>query len=329
MHGGLETFHIADLNRETDAAVKWLSVLGLKCSQGRMQVYRETLDKITDLWVGGKLAEYVRAGNEFEVVTALLEAQELATIHSGLKNELRSSSLDKLRKYVTGPFSYVLEKPDSTSTTSPRNFGFELSLESQLINADFHIVEDTDEDIAFESRTHLYCVECKRPQREMKASQLISDADSQLKKRYMSGRKHNFKRGIFALSLTKALNPESQILYAKDEADLYDGLVEMGNKVFHQDEERWERKLHPQTAGGWFQWSLIAHLESTNKITYCQFGFLTNRHKNPMDSAILDAVEKQLRYSVDTFTPPLAMGSGSFQQNLSRSPFNSPWRKST
>lgn len=328
MQKGLDTFHISDMNRETQEAVEWLKSLGLKCNDGRMKVYKDTLNRITDLWLGGKLSQYMREGHELEVVTTLLEAQELTQIFDGLKRELRPSALKKLREYVIGPFSYVEEMPSATASTSPRNFGFELSLEAQLIGAEFHLVEDTDEDLAFESRTHLFCIECKRPQHSEKASKAIQKANSQLKNRYATGMRHPFKRGLFALSLTKAINPKSQILYAKDEADLYSGLVEMGDKIFHQDEEAWEKKLHPQTAGGWFQWSLVAHLEDSNMPTMCQFGFLTNRHKNPMDSAILDSVEKQLRYSVDAYKPPLAMGPGSFQQNLSRSPFAPAWRKS-
>jgi hypothetical protein len=136
----------------------------------------------------------------------IFEANEVVTIHRVLASKGLDAYLSsKLREFVSGPESYVDEKPKAGSNKA-RNTGFELSVIANLAMAGLTIQqEDGLADVVARLEGATVIVECKRPQSEAHMERAICDARDQLVTRYKSRRQiRPHTTGIIALDLTKA-----------------------------------------------------------------------------------------------------------------------------
>lgn len=104
-----------NLPSELKAALQWLDELGVAYSMTRFDRYRKTLEAVESARLLGinphVVAELLNA------FAPLFEANEFVTIHQGLAGKgLDTYLLEKLHELVSGPNSYVDEKPQSGSS---------------------------------------------------------------------------------------------------------------------------------------------------------------------------------------------------------------------
>ena len=261
------TIQYTNLPLELKAALQWLDQLGVAYSKTRFDDYNKTLETVE----AGRFAgiNLYALSEKLNAFAPLFEANELVTIHQGLAGKgLDTFLLPKLHELVSGPKSYVDEKPQSGSSHA-RNTGFELSVIAHLARAGLTIEQDGGlADVVARLGEATVIVECKRTQSETGLEHAISDARDQLVERYKKRKRSGLTTGLIALDLTKIFNPNLSV--AKDEPDRtmmarigddMDSLTERYRRV-------WDRVRNKRTAGVLYRYGEVAWSESHRTISW-------------------------------------------------------------
>ena len=129
--------------QDLDAAVVWISSLGIANERTRIGEYKRAIDILLEVY---KSKDLERTRREFvRLVTALFEANELIAIYNGLSGKYDREIRDHIKKYVKGPADYRKEVVSASSNLA-RNIAFELLVASKLVSAgiglDFSIHAD-------------------------------------------------------------------------------------------------------------------------------------------------------------------------------------------
>jgi hypothetical protein len=170
------------------------------------------------------------------LVWSLVEGQEFAEIFKGIAGYAPEVTKELMRKALKGP----LRPEDETGSSNlARNTIFELLLGARFRGAGANPTLGSQADLLLNHFGSQVYIECKRPQRETSIEENIGKALGQLRNRIASDPRPDFTAGLVAVSISKAINPESRWLVVGEEADIERSLT------------REAERIHERCAGGY------------------------------------------------------------------------------
>src|SRR6202049_3213552 len=211
----IRRFSYSDQKSRFAAACEWLKTLGLNIGSSRMATYASDLEEIDHYFRNGKIKELTARSGHARLLNSLVEATELMDIHEGLSMIQPSSGLiARLEIFLCGPEMLVDEKSPANVA---RSIGFELLIAALAAAAGLPVSFDSAADVLIPVNPNSVGIECKRPLSHSKMPQRIREGIKQLNEFYKA---NQMRRGILALSVSKAENDGSLLLPARDAQDL-------------------------------------------------------------------------------------------------------------
>lgn len=196
------------------AAVAWLQALNVRIEGTRFAHYVRSLEALVQ---AHRTSDYEPMGGRLtEIMNALYEAQELAMIHDAFGASHGDYVAKRLLSLSSGP-SHQLD--ESGSSNAPRNLAFELLIAARLQLGGLTLLGHLPTDVAAQMSKHSILIECKRPQSMEAVQRNIKRAAEQLRDKYKSADRLGY-RGVIALDLTKALQPEFAGAMFDEESDV-------------------------------------------------------------------------------------------------------------
>ncbi|MDQ7838346.1 MAG: hypothetical protein RDU59_07620 [Thermodesulfobacteriota bacterium] len=222
--------------KSIDDATLWLSAHGLNIDRTRIGEYKRVFKKFLDKYNSGNFT--VEEQKEFfsTYVNLVYETQELVYISNGLSKLINSDLDERLKKFIKGPVINTAENSDK-STNLGRNIAFELLIASKLSSSGFEIDLGTEADLSIIHNNIKIFIECKRPQYKHQINSNIKGAFRQLKKRYNEYDGQKNVLGLIALSVSKILNPDLDILVSSN-SFLMHSYIEKILDNFHNDHKK-------------------------------------------------------------------------------------------
>ena len=190
--------------------------------------------------------------------------------------QINNSDLsEKFKQFIKGPAHYSDENPNSSSNVA-RNIAFELLIAVKLASSGLTIDFGTNADLSIDHDKYKIFVECKRPQYKHQINSNIKGAFKQLKNRYKTynGSKDVF--GFVALSVSKVINPDLDILVTPN-SFLMHSYVEKLLDEFHNEHKN--KYLNPgdnRSIGMIVYFSMPVSVEEENIIAHLQLIDFTN-----------------------------------------------------
>ncbi len=225
-----------DVYNSIDDATVWLSEHGLEIDQTRIGEYKRAFKKFLEKYNSYKFTLDEQKQFFSTYVNLVYEIQELVHIYQGLSKIHNSHLTERLRRFIKGPEIVTAENP-SKSTNVGRNIAFELLIASRLSSSGFEIDFGTKADLTFIYNNSRFFIECKRPQYSHQINSNIKGAFRQLRNRYSEyeGQKNVF--GITALSVSKILNPDLDLLVSPN-THLMHSYIEKLLDRFHDEHKK-------------------------------------------------------------------------------------------
>lgn len=247
-------------------ATNWLQRLGISHRPTRLGDYERALRLLTNATDRSAiLRDDLPAVNN-----AIYEAYELIEIFQALAGKYDDAIGKHLRLLAGGPAYYSAEKTDSSSNRA-RNVAFELAVMGLLVRAGLPLDFTSLADAAakFENKTLLF--ECKRPQSLQTVERRIKDSLDQLKTR-INGVQKVRHRGLVALDITKAMNPDSQVFVTQTEQGINVSMDQQIDRFLARYLHCWARPGYSQSIGVLIrlrQMSIVEY-EGHSKLFHCQ-----------------------------------------------------------
>src|SRR5713226_6092627 len=149
-----------------------------------------------------------------------------------------------LQKALKGPLHPGHE---TAGSNIGRNTVFELRLGAALRQAGANVTLGQQADIMIDhAGAHIY-IECKRPFYEHNIRQNVMRARAQLRQR-LDTDPHQPTVGMVAISVSKAVNPGSNMFVVNDDSDLR-SLSQEAERLHRQYSRDYDRLLHPRLIG--------------------------------------------------------------------------------
>ena len=281
-------------------AARWLTDHGLRVEPTRIGEYKRVFGKILSLCKSGNFNDDEKRKYFPEYVNIVYEVQELVYIYNGLSPLITADLSSRFQMFVKGPASYTDENI-MTSSNAARNIAFELLVSATLASAELKIDFGTNADLKIILGDYVIFVECKRPQYSHQLNSNIKGALSQLENRYKSHNDTNKPRGIIAISLTKILNPNRDILVAKSTETLHSSTERMLDNFHNEYKSKWFLPHDIRTIGALIYFSVPTSVEEENIIAHShQIDFTNCCDPKCDDMKIIRDIAKQVENSEAT-----------------------------
>jgi hypothetical protein len=281
------TFSYRQTAQTLDEAAAWFAAKGRRIDGTRIARYRNDLNRLADDFESGRLIDSFEAASGSEkgrlfadAMVSLYESGEVISIYEGIKAVAHLLERDALKRVLKGPISYL----DETDLSShARNAAFELIIASRVAEAGFPLVPLRPADLCFRVGHHRLVFECKRPRFLSTVEENIGDAFSQLRKRTAVGFLPRL-RGIAAIDVTRAANPDFRRIVVPDENALMRALGDYVNDYARGNMMHWERKARSRKIiGVMVRFSGIAEITSERRPVYAQQYSLASIAHSPAD----------------------------------------------
>ena len=207
----------AEIIRDLEAFDGYLTSLRPRSAPHRLRRMIARLREIEEARVQGTLAELHTRPDVVELVWSAVEAQEFADIFHGICDYDSTTVRSLMQKALRGPPHPVQETADRSNLG--RNTTFELHLGAALRRAGASVTLGQRADLCIDhGGAHVY-VECKRPFSEHGIRRNITRARAQLQQSFGCDA-HPVTLGLVAISVSKALNPGSNMFLVDDAESL-------------------------------------------------------------------------------------------------------------
>jgi hypothetical protein len=247
-------------------AVDWLQKLGISHGRTRLGEYERAIR----LFINAHDRSAILHDDLPAINNAIYEAYELIDIFEALSGKYDKDIEKHLRLFATGPVYGSAERTDSSSNKA-RNVAFELAVMGLLVRArltlDFTTLADAT--AKFENKTLLF--ECKRPQSLESVERRIKESLDQLKMR-INGVQKVRHRGLVAIDITKAMNPDAQVFVTQTEQGINMSMDRQIDLFIARYEHCWARPRCSQSIGVLIrlrQMSIVEY-EGYSKLFHCQ-----------------------------------------------------------
>jgi hypothetical protein len=227
----------AEIISDLEAFDAYLTSLRLRGAPHRLRRMIAKLREIEKARVQGTLASLQARPDLPELVWSAVEALEFANIFQGIRDYDAATLKSLMQKALKGPLHPLQETSDRSNLG--RNTTFELHLGAAFRRAGASIALGQRADLRLDhGGAHVY-VECKRPFSEHGIRQNITRARTQLKQRFSSD-PHPVTLGLVAISVSKALNPGSNMFLVDDAQSLRSltNEVQRIHKLYGSDYDR-------------------------------------------------------------------------------------------
>ncbi len=253
-----------------NAAVSWLEACGANVQHSRVGRY---VASIRDLVNAVSVQNFsTLEGCNPEMATTLYEAHEIVSIHRALGGgQFDAAIADRIRRISDGPISYTAEK-SSSSSNAARNFAFELLVAERLVSGGGKPLFPHYADVGAAASDMELAIQCKRiwSSDEHAISRNFRNAEKDLKRAKKAG-----ARGIVALDISRALNPDFTIPRLTDQAAIRDAIVGV-LEDFIDDNAQMLREAKSKTIGLLTRVSMmVEQVEPRSSYMYCQQYALT------------------------------------------------------
>jgi hypothetical protein len=236
----------AEILAELKTFESYLRTLGLRRAPDRLQSIMTMVKEIEVARTENRLASLNKRRDVAELVWSVVEGQEFADIFRGIRNYDPAVIKKLLQNALKGP----LHPGDEIATDGSnigRNTVFELRLGAALRQAGANITLGRQADIMIDhAGAHIY-IECKRPFYERSIRQNVMRARVQLRQR-LDADPHQPSVGVVAISVSKAVNPGSNMFVVNDDSDLQ-SLSQEAERLHKQYSRDHERLLDPRLIG--------------------------------------------------------------------------------
>lgn len=261
--------------KSIDNATSWLSEHGLKIDRTRIGEYRRVFKKFLQKYKSGNFSEDEQKVFFGTYVNLVYEIQEFVHIYEGLSKIHNSDLSERLKMFIKGPAIVTAENPDK-STNLGRNIAFELLIASKLHSSGFVIDFGTEADLSFIHNHNRYFVECKRPQYKHQINSNIKGAFRQLKKRYKEyhGKRNVF--GIMALSVSKVINPDLDILVSPNTHLMHSYIEKLLDNFHNENKKRYLNPEDQRTIGMLVYFSTPVSIEEEGIVAHSHLLDFTN-----------------------------------------------------
>lgn len=194
---------------EYTKACEWLDSLGINFKRNRFGRYQKEI-----LEFGKRIKSDMSKEEKISVFYSFLnsyaEATELIRVKSALERIESSKYLSQLKKATSGQAFRNIANNDSS-----RDFFFELTLATRLINAGYSVTLNELADAVADISGIKVFFECKRITSQKMVKNRVKHASTQLKKRFLNEISDNVK-GIICLNVTELLNPNLVMAVGQD-----------------------------------------------------------------------------------------------------------------
>jgi hypothetical protein len=233
----------AEILQKLDETLEFCNSLGLSgiVKESRFVQYRQHIDSLVQILASRRPGESLPTDvheqlrtNHLRYVISLTESFELVLTLPYLKTVDPKIARQKLKKVLAGPF---LPTDEDQNSNEARNLLFELNLASKLAATGLEpkIGESADIEVVVQEKQLL--IECKRPLTQSGVIKCIKDARDQINSRLQ--KKPPGSRGVIALSMSKAFNPEHNFLLYSEESSAKELLGERLEVEAHRLNETW------------------------------------------------------------------------------------------
>lgn len=196
-------------------AIEFLKSYDLEINSTRIDKYKKDLKEFIYVYRSKNFNKLKDSYFQQRMADSLIESSEWIRIAKGLRGIEDSSLKSKLKQFVEGP---KVTSNENMNSSISRNIGFELLIASHFYVAGYEIDLSSDCDIIVKDNSKLIFIECKRPSSKIKLIKRVRDAYNQLSERFKLTNENPY--GIIAISIGKTLNPDQNIITAKDTNEL-------------------------------------------------------------------------------------------------------------
>lgn len=227
------------------AALAWLKSVGVQPEPTRIGDYHRAVNLLVSAHREMDL-ELMRV--QFPRINNMLfEVHEIIEIHKALAGRFNDEIAKHAKAFASGPAAYIDEDVENSSNRA-RNFGFELSVMSILVRSGVAIDFSIDADVVAQFERRTLMIECKRPQSEAAVPRRLTDAIKQLERKYQNPARTRC-RGIVALDITKAVNPEFNIFVTRESGDIDRIMSIVVDQFISRNESIWSDFQSSKTIG--------------------------------------------------------------------------------
>jgi hypothetical protein len=241
------------------AALDWLESLGVPARKGRHAHYARILDRIVGGRADGSIERLVSERVTTETAIALIEADQLARIWRGFRNDDSVGLREKLQKFVKGPRAPGDESPTSNRA---RNFGFELDSAASLSAAGCEVIWRTAADVDVFSRGVRYVMECKRPLSRTSFEDNLKEAVKQLVQRLNVSPVASY--GLVAFSVGRMNWPSGVVVLGESPASIWKTVLGW-TQEFDRDHARRLLGHDPRIVGALIDAPFLGHISGTSQ----------------------------------------------------------------
>lgn len=241
MPGYFGTGTFAELEQALIEAAKWLASRGANTRSGRIGNYLRAMRTLVVAHEEKNFAEL-----SIEHANALYEAHDLISIYRAFGQGPHADLVaDRIVKACSGPVSYTDESLKSASNAA-RNFAFELLVAERLIAGGTSPRFPAHADVGLAIPSTDLVIQCKRLFASIdsgSARRNFKDAEDSLVDAKASGAK-----GIIAIDITRAVNPQFIIPTAGRPEDVRTGLLKVLQDFINENRRLWSQHK-PGTIG--------------------------------------------------------------------------------
>jgi hypothetical protein len=193
-------------DRYVEACV-WFETFGLNINRSRIGEYKRFLENFI---ASEALDNDVKDKEQYvKYFHFLRESQEITWIYQGLRRIESTHFIATFKKSLGGNAFISNDK----ITDSSRDYQFELRIASYFLMSGFNVDLSGDADIVIRLPNYTVYIECKRLKSKKNFHKRLSEANSQLRNRYISHQDNTKAIGIVVLDVGLMANPESEFAY--------------------------------------------------------------------------------------------------------------------
>jgi hypothetical protein len=267
---------------------KWLKSLGIKFEKGRVAQYLRTQKAIAKHIAKGNPAESESSVDFAQQADNFHDVSELLFIHRQLGDCDGDVFKRTLQLAVKGP---VLLANETSQSSDARNRVFELAMAARLREARFkpRFVEPADAVVTVDG---IICsLECKRIQSEDGLKDVVARGYSQIKERIKGSLANT--RGLFAVDISKVINPTRERYFSADSSDHLAQIVENPLIDFiERNRQKFFKDFYPFIA------TIFVYLRTPAVIQEGGEHLANYRRLAPLPSFINDGKNKQVYQSL-------------------------------
>lgn len=267
MSQSLSSGTFEEYDQKLNKLIAWMSDLGVNVDPSRIGAYRKSFDALLE--VSNSKNEDEARDRFAEFMNTLYEVHELFEIYKGMSNlDAHDCLRPRLTTIASGPIEYLSET--SSSANKARNYAFELLLASRLFVGGMGVQLTNHADVECKIHGQRVFFECKRPQSEAAIQRNIKKAMSQLKRRYASAITSK-ARGVVAIDITKAVNPDYKLLTYETGSEIGQRLSGVIDAFSNEHLRAIEESKHKKTIAVVVRMSIMAAPKGhADRLVYCQ-----------------------------------------------------------